>query len=103
MTALPVESKDIELTKKVAKPPFERRYGKFSVSSDLIRCDWPNLVEALKDFLVIRAETMFSGVIEYVALSKHFEVVEDHIEPPRYQLRFKLEDGKPKLDTVTKE
>lgn len=61
-----------------------RRLGRFRVSVEMMD-DWPALLIAMGQVVVVRAEAQYdSRTIDYVAYSHHFDVVADGVEPPEY-------------------
>lgn len=63
----------------------ERR-GKFKVSSELLDTSFHTMVMIMHNVVVIRAEhDLASGMIEYTALSPHFEAVSLYSETPEYE------------------
>lgn len=69
-----------------------RRYGRFSIFRPLIELN-PILVKAIMgQCIIVRAEDMYMGnVIEYMAISDHFDELQVGAEIPEYQIRI---DGK---------
>ena len=81
---------------------FSRRRGKFMVSRELLSEATPELVEFMKNFLIIRAEMLFhTDAIEYIAISELFDPVKEGYDAPEYDFTItKKIDGTLKVVTV---
>jgi len=72
---------------------FRSRKGKFKVSIDYTGND-ELLLEFMSNFLIVRAEYRYdTGVIEYSAVSKLFEPVDEGYEVPEYEFIINKEKG----------
>lgn len=70
----------------------DRRLGRFSISSRLIKTTPELALNILKDIIVVRAETMFHyDCVDYIGISRHFDVLEIGSMPPEY--RANIEDN----------
>jgi len=64
-----------------------QRMGKFKIAVHLIEHDPETVMKVMSNFIVFRAENMFSEpVIEYQALSPLFQKVPQGNKMPRYDL-----------------
>ena len=62
-----------------------RRYGKFSISRELIDCFPEEVLAIMQDVLVVRAEMHFaSDCVEYIGMCMHFDKTEPGEEIPKY-------------------
>jgi hypothetical protein len=82
---------------------FLTQRGSFYVTADLLEDNPEEILTILKDFLILRAEFLYSRrAFEYVALSKHFPPVKEAYRHPVYQLNLtKNKDGVTTLFSVT--
>jgi len=77
------------------------RRGKFSVAGTLIDAMSPDLMRFLSNFIIVRAEYMYdTKCIEYYAVSKLFDPIDDGTLAPEYTFTLKkYSNGK--LDIFT--
>ena len=71
-----------------------RRLGKFYITFDAIETDYEYVRQVMGEVIVLRAEALLHGfMIEYIAVSKHFDIVEPGFEMPEYKAMIHSEDG----------
>ena len=71
-----------------------RRLGKFYITFDAIEDDYNYICKVMGEVIVIRAETLLHmDSIEYIAISKHFDIVEPGFKMPEYKAIIHYEDG----------
>lgn len=69
------------------------RYGRFSISLDLVHQDPYRIMAILSQCLVVRCELLYAGNrLEYIALSEAFSEVPTGMITPEYQVVIS-EDG----------
>ena len=71
-----------------------RRFGRFYIYIDAIEDDYNYICKVMGEVIVIRAETLLHmDSIEYIAISKHFDIVEPGFKMPEYKAIIHSEDG----------
>ena len=71
-----------------------RRLGKFYITFDAIEIDHEYVRQAMGEVIIVRAEALWhSGMIEYIAVSKHFDIVEEGFIFPEYKVIIHSEKG----------
>ena len=70
------------------------RYGKFYICLNAIDNDYEFVRQVMGEVVVVRAETfLHMDSIEYIAISKHFDIVEPGFKMPEYKAIIHSEDG----------
>ena len=71
-----------------------RRFGRFYIYFDSIENDCEFVRQIMGEVIVLKTEVLFHmDSMEYVAISKHFDEVEDGIVIPEYKAIIHSEDG----------
>ena len=71
-----------------------RKAGRFSISFDGINTDHEFVRQVMKEVIIIKAEIFYyMDAIEYTAISKHFDEVEQGSVIPEYKAIIHSEDG----------
>ena len=78
------------------------RIGKFSVSRDLIEYHPSEVIEMFYQLRIIpvRAESMFSGEVEYIGICDKFVDIPNSIIPPNYMITARKENDPHEGNTV---
>lgn len=84
----------LQIPKQKAKQDDERRIGRFRVSHALLR-SWKSLWPVMSKVVIVRAESHFTGWVEYTAFSKLFDIFPEELEPPCYEFILTKIKGKP--------
>ena len=78
-----------------------RRLGKFYISFDTVDKSEDYLYQIMGRVIVVRAEALLhSHMVEYVAVSKHFDEVEEGFMVPEYKAIIHSEDGFQRFEKV---
>jgi len=71
-----------------------RRLGKFYITFDAIETDHEYVRQVMGEVIVLRAEAfLHSSMVEYIAVSKHFDILEEGFMLPEYEAIIHSEDG----------
>ena len=71
-----------------------RRLGKFYITFDAIETDHEYVRQVMSEVIILHAESfLHSGMIEYIAASKHFDILEEGFMLPEYKVIIHSEDG----------
>ena len=71
-----------------------RRLGKFHITFDAIETDHEYVYQIMGEVIIIRAEALLhNDMVEYIAISKHFDQVEQGAMIPEYKVIIHSEDG----------
>ena len=71
-----------------------RRLGKLYITFDAIETDHEYVRQVMGEVIILRAEAFYhSCMIEYIAVSKHFDIVEEGFMMPEYRAIIHFEDG----------
>jgi hypothetical protein len=71
-----------------------KRLGKFYITFDAIEIDHEYVYRVMGEVIVIRAEVLLHmDSIEYIAISKHFDIVEEGFIMPEYKAILSSEKG----------
>ena len=71
-----------------------RRFGRFYIYLDAIDDDYNYICKVMGEVIIIRAEALLhNDMVEYIAISKHFDQVEQGAMIPEYKVIMHSEDG----------
>ena len=71
-----------------------RRLGKFYITFDAIEIDHEYVQQVMSEVIILRAEAfLHSEMIEYIAVSKHFDIVGEGFILPEYKAIIHSEKG----------
>lgn len=79
---VPTEENPLKLAKE------ENRLGKLSITHELIDLNPDGCAQVLSKMLIVRAETFFFGLVEYVGYCPDFEPCSRACYPPEYTVLF---------------
>lgn len=71
----------------------KQRAGRFQIGWDVIRLHPKEVLEAIKDVVIVRAESLYHGqVVEYVGFCDEFRETSVGDRVPSYQARLKTDE-----------
>ena len=78
-----------------------RRFGKFYITFDEIETDHEYIRQVMGEVIVLHAEAfLHSNMVEYIAISRHFDVVQEGFMMPEYKVIIHSEDGFQRFERV---